>query len=341
MHEAALERLEAEVGFPVIATTAAVVAVLMPLSLMSGDTGRLFREFAICVAVAVSISTFVALTLVPMLCSRFLVPWRAGGSRLGRSIERGLGSGCGTATRRALSWSLRHRRAVASCCSSRSSVSDRGVYYRRGAEHLPAHRGPRPHHHHHPRARGRHLRLHPPRALARWRRGCSPCPRSRASSRRSAWASAHPRPPRSGIVFTSMTAHWAERDGEAAGDRGPALSGSSCSIPEAMVFAINPPSLSRRSRSDVEIVIKSSEARDLDEFAEVNAAILAEHAGGARARQRRQRPAPREPPARDRLRPRARGRHRRAGELRSPRACGCSSPRAPPTTSSCATSSTT
>ena len=61
-----------EVGFAVIATTVAVVAVLVPLSLMTGNTGRLFREFAISLAVAVSISTFVALTLVPMLCSRFL-----------------------------------------------------------------------------------------------------------------------------------------------------------------------------------------------------------------------------------------------------------------------------
>ena len=36
-----------EVGFPVLATTAALVAVMIPLAFMSGDTGRLFREFAI------------------------------------------------------------------------------------------------------------------------------------------------------------------------------------------------------------------------------------------------------------------------------------------------------
>lgn len=61
-----------EVTFPVIATSLAVIAVLVPLSLMSGDTGRLFREFAVTAAAAVAISTFVALSLVPMLCSRFL-----------------------------------------------------------------------------------------------------------------------------------------------------------------------------------------------------------------------------------------------------------------------------
>ena len=61
-----------EVYFAVIATTVSLVAVLIPLSLMTGSTGRLFREFAITMATAVSISTFVALSLVPMLCSRIL-----------------------------------------------------------------------------------------------------------------------------------------------------------------------------------------------------------------------------------------------------------------------------
>ena len=61
-----------EIAFPVIATTVALVAILVPLSMLTGYTGRLFKEFAITIAVAVSISSFVALTLTPMLCSRFL-----------------------------------------------------------------------------------------------------------------------------------------------------------------------------------------------------------------------------------------------------------------------------
>jgi len=76
-----------EVIFPVLATSAAVVAVLVPLSLMSGDTGRLFREFAITAAAAVAISTFVALTLVPMLCSRFLTVKTRDGA-IARPINR-------------------------------------------------------------------------------------------------------------------------------------------------------------------------------------------------------------------------------------------------------------
>jgi multidrug efflux pump len=86
---AAALRGSREVGFPVIATTAALVAVLVPLSLMRGDTGRLFREFAISLAVAIVISMFVALSLVPMLCARFLtVKERAGA--LSRAINRGI-----------------------------------------------------------------------------------------------------------------------------------------------------------------------------------------------------------------------------------------------------------
>lgn len=61
-----------EVFFAVIATTVSLIAVLVPLSLMTGGTGRLFREFAITMAAAISLSTFVALTLVPVMCSRYL-----------------------------------------------------------------------------------------------------------------------------------------------------------------------------------------------------------------------------------------------------------------------------
>ncbi len=69
--KAALEGMR-EVGFAVIATTVALVAVFAPLTFMTGTTGRLFREFGVTLAVAVTISTFVALTLSPMLCARIL-----------------------------------------------------------------------------------------------------------------------------------------------------------------------------------------------------------------------------------------------------------------------------
>ncbi|MDX1666262.1 MAG: efflux RND transporter permease subunit, partial [Saprospiraceae bacterium] len=61
-----------EIFFAVIATTAALVAVFMPVIFLQGLTGRLFREFGIVLAGAVIISSFVALTLTPMLSARIL-----------------------------------------------------------------------------------------------------------------------------------------------------------------------------------------------------------------------------------------------------------------------------
>lgn len=62
----------AEIFFAVIATTVTLVAVFFPIVFLQGITGRLFREFSIVIAGAVIISSFVALTLTPMLSSRIL-----------------------------------------------------------------------------------------------------------------------------------------------------------------------------------------------------------------------------------------------------------------------------
>lgn len=61
-----------EIYFAIIATTVALVAVFMPIIFLEGATGRLFREFGIVLAGAVVISTFVSLTMTPMLGSRIL-----------------------------------------------------------------------------------------------------------------------------------------------------------------------------------------------------------------------------------------------------------------------------
>ncbi|AVP99400.1 multidrug transporter AcrB [Ahniella affigens] len=61
-----------QVAFAVIATTAVLVAVFVPVSFMEGNNGRLFRELAVALASAVAISAFVALTLTPMMCSLML-----------------------------------------------------------------------------------------------------------------------------------------------------------------------------------------------------------------------------------------------------------------------------
>ena len=61
-----------EIFFAVIATTIALIAVFLPIVFLQGLTGRLFREFGLVIAGSVIISSFVALTLTPMLSSRFL-----------------------------------------------------------------------------------------------------------------------------------------------------------------------------------------------------------------------------------------------------------------------------
>ena len=61
-----------QVAFAIIATTLTLAAVFLPVAFQSGRTGRLFYEFGLTLAISVTVSAFVALTLSPMLCSRIL-----------------------------------------------------------------------------------------------------------------------------------------------------------------------------------------------------------------------------------------------------------------------------
>src|SRR6185295_15467629 len=61
-----------EIGFTIISLTFSLIAVLIPLLFMGDVVGRLFREFAITLAVAILISAVVSLTLTPMMCARLL-----------------------------------------------------------------------------------------------------------------------------------------------------------------------------------------------------------------------------------------------------------------------------
>jgi multidrug efflux pump len=63
-----------QVAFAVIATTAVLASVFLPIGFMEGNTGRLFRELSVALAAAVLISGFVALTLTPMMCSKLIRP---------------------------------------------------------------------------------------------------------------------------------------------------------------------------------------------------------------------------------------------------------------------------
>ena len=69
--EAALKGAK-EIGFTIVSITFSLIAVFIPVLLMGGMVGRVFREFAVTIAVAIVISGFVSLTLTPMLCARVL-----------------------------------------------------------------------------------------------------------------------------------------------------------------------------------------------------------------------------------------------------------------------------
>jgi hydrophobic/amphiphilic exporter-1 (mainly G- bacteria), HAE1 family len=75
--EAALKGSQ-EIGFTIVAITFSLIAVFIPVLLMGGIVGRVFREFAVTIAVAIMISGFVSLTLTPMLCARVLRNHHAG-----------------------------------------------------------------------------------------------------------------------------------------------------------------------------------------------------------------------------------------------------------------------
>jgi hydrophobe/amphiphile efflux-1 (HAE1) family protein len=84
--EAALKG-SSEIGFTVLSISFSLIAVFIPLLLMGGIIGRLFREFALTVTASIAVSALVSLTLAPMLASRFMRPETHEHGRLYRSIE--------------------------------------------------------------------------------------------------------------------------------------------------------------------------------------------------------------------------------------------------------------
>jgi len=99
-----------EIGLAVVATTLSICAVFVPIAFMSGMVGQFFHEFGLVVTCAVLSSLLVALTITPMLCSRYLrvepqhgVVWQG--------LERGY-AGLEATYRRLLGWALQHRPIV-------------------------------------------------------------------------------------------------------------------------------------------------------------------------------------------------------------------------------------
>jgi multidrug efflux pump len=97
-----------EIGFTVISLTVSLIAVFIPLLFMTGLVGRMFREFALTLTIAVVTSMVVSLTLTPMMCSRLLRHGHGGGNRItllfNRAVDRTI-----EGYHRSLEWVLRHQ----------------------------------------------------------------------------------------------------------------------------------------------------------------------------------------------------------------------------------------
>ncbi len=101
-----------EMAFTIMSISISLIAVLIPIFFMPGVIGLLFHEFAVVVSLAILVSAGVSLTLVPMLCSRFLRPHDdKPENAMGQAFERGFKAVLGAYTR-SLDVALHHRRWV-------------------------------------------------------------------------------------------------------------------------------------------------------------------------------------------------------------------------------------
>lgn len=263
---AAARRGSREVYFAVLATTVSLVAVLIPLSLMSGTTGRLFREFSITIAAAVSISTFIALSLVPMMCSRFLAVTQAHGraynavERVLRALNRGYA--------RALEWSLSRRKTLLLFLLANAIGAPLLWVW------LPATLAPT-------EDRGQILTVirapegatlaYTNSSLVEVEKRLQRIPEVQGFFAAIGLSAGGPRSTSDGFVFARLTP-WRQRAVKQQ-EIVASLFADYARIPGALVFPINVPSLAQRSINDVEFILKSSSA-GLEEFAQVTEAML-------------------------------------------------------------------
>ncbi len=107
-YEAALKG-SAEIGFTVLSMSTSLVAVFIPILMMGGIVGRLFREFAVTLSVAIGMSLLVSLTVTPMMCATILKPAKKEGHNwLYRTSESGFNALL-AAYERGVIWVLKHQ----------------------------------------------------------------------------------------------------------------------------------------------------------------------------------------------------------------------------------------
>ena len=204
--EAALKGAE-QIGFTIISLTVSLVAVLIPLLFMGDIVGRLFREFAVTLAVTILVSAVVSLTLTPMMCSRLLRAQTGGSNMAGYTSSPS-------------AFSERHRllRADASVGSrtpaadpsgrGRDTGPDRCALYHRAKGILPG-AGHGCHSRHFAGARRRFpFRRWPPNSR-RWPRSSSRTRRSRVFPPSLGWMASIPRS--TAAAFSSISNRLEER----------------------------------------------------------------------------------------------------------------------------------
>jgi multidrug efflux pump len=99
----------AEIGFTVVSMSVSLVAVFIPLLLMGGIVGRLFREFAVTLSIAIGVSLVVSLTTTPTMCAKFLRPSKTQKHNLFYRASERLFDGMLAAYTRALKWVLAYQ----------------------------------------------------------------------------------------------------------------------------------------------------------------------------------------------------------------------------------------
>jgi multidrug efflux pump len=123
-----------QISFTVISISVSLVAAFIPMLFMGGLAGRLFREFSVTLALAILISTFVSLSVTPMICARFLHETRGtpsvtsptGGPRSGAWLDRLVEGALAALVRRygaSLRWVLRHQVATLATLAATMALS--------------------------------------------------------------------------------------------------------------------------------------------------------------------------------------------------------------------------
>ena len=121
-----------EIGFTVLSMSTSLVAVFIPILLMQGLVGRLFREFAVVLSTAIAMSLVVSLTVTPMMCAKFLRPEsEKKHGRIYRASERGF------------DWMLKVYRTQPGLGAAPSATNAAGDHRHGGPEHLSVHHAPK------------------------------------------------------------------------------------------------------------------------------------------------------------------------------------------------------